>query len=396
MLAAGMTTVQDKIRAQIAEFERLAAEARSDLAELSGEAPPLGLAPHDILAAQAGYGERYPTGFPTLDENTRGGIPRGRLVTLVGQPGVGKTSIAIQMALTMARNRKAAVCAIFADGGIDDAAITMAQQLGVPRDEAEEGRPSAVELVRRETFGQRIDFIDPSKPYSFEEVAERFVATLPQDVAPVLILDSAQRVHCPNPKARTIYERVTATSNAAQETTKRLRLVTLLVSQSKRALYANRQTYEDEDPLASGAGSGQLEYDPDLHLFVQGGKGKPQRMVCGKSRIGRAEWSVELAIDFARHRHYEVDQHAAEAEREGKAEEARTAALRAAQEAILTVARRNPEGLSTRRLEELCGGQKAAHREARRLLWESGGLLCEERSGRGGGSLWKAGRRDAA
>ena len=246
-------SLADKLRAEIREHEARAAEARKDLAEYLGEQERLGYSLTEVIQRQVGMGERYPTGLPTLDLHTGGGIPRGRMVMLVGKPGVGKTSLASQFVINMARHRRVAVLALFADSGMDDAAITMAQQLGVPRESALSGEPDAVSAVTRETFGMVLQLVDPDQPYDLEDVAARFVAGVPDDVAPVLLLDSVQVLRCPDPRAKTVYERVTAISNTVKAVTSRHRLVTILVSQSNRASYANATIAKDADPLAAGA-----------------------------------------------------------------------------------------------------------------------------------------------
>ena len=389
-------SLTEKLRGSILQLESDLTEARLLLAEHLGEQERLGYSLAEVIQRQTGMGERFPTGLPTLDQHTGGGIPRGRMVMLVGKPGVGKTSLASQFVLNMARHRRVAVMALFADSGIDDAAITMAQQLGVAREAALSGEAEAVAAVSRETFGMTLQLVDPDQPYDIEDVASRFVLRLPEDVAPVLLLDSVQVLRCPDPRAKTVYERVTAISNTVKAVTSRHRLVTILVSQSNRASYANATMAKDADPLAAGAGGGALEFMPDVHLFLDGKKGGPIKLHCGKSRIGPAGWDVELALDFERHRHVEIDAQAAQAQRDAEEEEERTKAIRKAQEKCLEVIRRNPEGVSTRRLEALCGGKAVVHREAARLLWESGALISEEKHGRGGGVLWKLGKVEAA
>jgi len=296
----------------------------------------------------------------------------------------------------MARHRRVGVLALFADSGMDDAAVTMAQQLGIPRESALSGEPTAIDAVNRETFGMSLSLVDPDQPYDIEDVASRFVAGMPEDAAPVLLLDSVQVLRCPDPKARTVYERVTAISNVVKAVTSRHRLVTILVSQSNRASYANATIAKDADPLAAGAGGGALEFMPDVHLFLDGKKGGPIKLHCGKSRLGAAGWDVELALDFERHRHVEVDAQAAEAERDAEERAEADKAMNEAKEKVLKVLKREPDGCSTRRLEFLCKGARGCHRDAVRLLWESGVIFSEERQGRGGGTLWKLGKVEAA
>lgn len=389
-------SLSDKLRGSIRQLEDDLSEARRLLAEHLGEQERLGYSLTEVIQRQVGMGERFPTGLPTLDLHTGGGIPRGRMVMLVGKPGVGKTSLASQFVLHMARHRRVAVLALFADSGMDDAAITMAQQLGVPREAALSGEADAVSAVSRETFGMVLQLVDPDQPYDLEDVAARFVAGVPDDVAPVLLLDSVQVLRCPDPRAKTVYERVTAISNTVKAVTSRHRLVTILVSQSNRASYANATIAKDADPLAAGAGGGALEFMPDVHLFLDGKKGGPIKLHCGKSRIGPAGWDVELALDFERHRHIEVDAAAAEAQRAAEEEAEQAKALRAAQEKVLAVLRREPDGCSTRRLEYLCKGGRGVHRDAVRLLWEAHTIYSEERQGRGGGIVWKLSREVAA
>lgn len=389
-------SLADKLRALIRELEGNLVDAKRDLAEHLGEQERLGYSLTEVIQRQTGMGERFPTGLPTLDRHTGGGIPRGRMVMLVGKPGVGKTSLASQFVLNMARHRRVAVLALFADSGLDDAAVTMAQQLGVPREAALSGEADAVTSVQRETFGLTLHLVDPDRPYDIEDLAQRFVATLPEDVAPVLLLDSVQVLRCSDPKARTVYERVTAISNTVKAVTSRHRLVTILVSQSNRASYANATIAKDADPLAAGAGGGALEFMPDVHLFLDGKKGGPIKLHCAKSRLGAAGWDVELALDFERHRHVEVDAEAAEAQRAAEEEAEGLKTLRAAQEKVVEALRRHPDGLSKNQLELACKGKHTIHREALRTLWEAGTIYSETRTGKGGGMVWKLAKREAA
>src|SRR5438445_10953236 len=47
--------------------------------------------------------ERVPTGVPGLDEVFGGGVPAGRIYLVEGEPGAGKTTLALQFLLDGAR-----------------------------------------------------------------------------------------------------------------------------------------------------------------------------------------------------------------------------------------------------------------------------------------------------
>jgi circadian clock protein KaiC len=56
-----------------------------------------------------GSERREPTGVPNLDLVIGGGLPRGALVLILGLPGSGKTTLASQIALTVAKSGKTAL-----------------------------------------------------------------------------------------------------------------------------------------------------------------------------------------------------------------------------------------------------------------------------------------------
>ncbi len=49
------------------------------------------------LAAGSGGGERIGTGIAELDRVTGGGLVRGAVVLLAGEPGIGKSTLVLQM-----------------------------------------------------------------------------------------------------------------------------------------------------------------------------------------------------------------------------------------------------------------------------------------------------------
>lgn len=57
----------------------------------------------DVAADGGSTGDSFATGFPSMDKRLGGGVRRGDLVVLGGEVGVGKSSLALAMALRMAQ-----------------------------------------------------------------------------------------------------------------------------------------------------------------------------------------------------------------------------------------------------------------------------------------------------
>src|SRR5437764_3758225 len=69
------------------------------MSEVRGEP----LVPEREAARAAASPVGDPTGVPNLDGVLGGGLPRGALMLVVGAPGSGKTTLALQMAFAAAR-----------------------------------------------------------------------------------------------------------------------------------------------------------------------------------------------------------------------------------------------------------------------------------------------------
>ncbi len=362
-----MTDLLDKIEQTISRLEEDLAEAKKLRAEQSGELERIGITVPEVLARMRDAGERLPTGFPTVDAKTNGGIPRGKMVTLVGKPGSGKTSIATQWSLNMAHGRPAAILAVYHDSGLEDACLTIAQQLGSSREAAQRGE--ATETVAGALNGRHVVLVDVNDRYALEDVYSRFCESLEPHVIPILIIDSAQVVRSKEgDKQKTQFDRVRVVADLVRSLTNRHRAITILVSQANRMAYRNKQDAAANDPMTAGAGSGNLEFMPDLYLFVEAADGQI-RLHCRKNRLGEdQEWTISLQNDKPRHRHLEIDAAAEVAVFDEKRE--RTLAL--AEEKIVASLRLNPR-LSGRALREATNlktqtFQEALHRLADRRI----------------------------
>lgn len=362
-----MADLLDKIEQTISRLEADLEEARKLRAEQTGELDRVGVSVPEILARMRDAGHRLPTGLPTVDVKTNGGIPRGKMVTIVGKPGAGKTSIATQCALHMARGRDAAILAVYHDSGVEDACLTIAQQVGATREEAQRGE--AADVVADGLAGTQLALVDVNDRYALEDVYQRFCGGLPPSTVPILVIDSAQVVRSrEGDKQKTQFDRVRVVADIVRSLTNRHRAISFLVSQANRMAYRNKQDAQANDPMTAGAGSGNLEFMPDLYLFVESTDGQI-RLHCRKNRLGEdQEWTISLANDKPRHRHLEVDPQA-EAQ---VVDEKKERALAAAEEKIVGALRLNSR-LSGRALREATNlktqtFQEAIHRLSNRRI----------------------------
>lgn len=367
-----MADLLDKIEQTISRLESDLEEARKLRAEQTGELDRVGISVPEVLARMRDAGHRLPTGIPTIDAKTNGGVPRGKMVTIVGKPGAGKTSIATQCALHMARGRDAAILAVYHDSGVEDACLTIAQQVGATREEAQRGE--AADLVASGLADTQVALVDVNDRYALEDLYQRFCAGLPPSTIPILVIDSAQVVRSrEGDRQKTQFDRVRVVADIVRSLTNRYRAISFLVSQANRMAYRNKQDAAANDPMTAGAGSGNLEFMPDLYLFVESTDGQI-RLHCRKNRLGEdQEWTISLKNDKPRHRHLEVDAETEIAE----VDEKREKALLAAEGRIVEALRVNPR-LSGRQLRETLPIKAMVIQEALHRLKEKKVITFEE------------------
>jgi len=74
----------------------------------------------DVTTRLGALAPATPTGFPSLDRMLTGGLRAGTLLTITGEPGVGKTAFALLLAYMAARSRAATV---FASAVLDETEV---------------------------------------------------------------------------------------------------------------------------------------------------------------------------------------------------------------------------------------------------------------------------------
>ncbi len=307
-----------------------------------------------VLAAMPPPGERLATGIPTLDRHSRGGFVCGRVYTIVGPPGFGKTALWQQLALRWAREYDALSIGLFCDEGSWQAAVMMAEGLGFDRDEVEDSFAVVHPQFYEATRNLRLRLPKPDDPETMLDSIEKWVpADCPGPV--VVVADSAQTVRCQKGlDASTPKEQVEALMKTARHIARVRNAIVLATSKANRSSYASKNPQERILGLAAGRDSGDIEFDSDALFTLDGDVETGVTLTIQKNRPGdgRRGIAVKLGFDRARATFREIDQDAAEAEAETAEREQTAAAWSADEKRVLRVVRENP-GRSARMLREL-------------------------------------------
>lgn len=247
-------------------------------------------------------GQRLDTGFATLDEATRGGIPLGRVVMLLGAPGAAKTTLATYLADRWER-AGATVAILAADEPPEGIAVRLGQLAGWSRDSLE-GDGDASDAVRagfaKRSDGRRLMVLDPDEHgWSIEDAALAL-----QDAARsgprVLVIDSLQTARCAAATgAETAMERIDAAISAIKRIA-RSGVLVLAISEMSRAGY--RGDAAQVSALSAGKGSGSIEYGGSLVLGLRSVKDVPGQVdvEVAKNRIRGGKPELRLQQDFER------------------------------------------------------------------------------------------------
>jgi hypothetical protein len=157
------------------EADELAAAIRGDTVQ---RAPRYQLLTESIAHAMRPVGQRLSTGFETLDEAVRGGIPLGRVVALLGAPGAGKTGLAVYL-MCLWELAGCAVAYLAADEPAEGIITRIGQHDGCSREllesEGSVGDVARAELAAR-SVGRGIIVIDPDADESMRTIEDAHAA----------------------------------------------------------------------------------------------------------------------------------------------------------------------------------------------------------------------------
>lgn len=388
------------LRTDEAELLEKLALCRGEIARHTGEGGrTVWERPADVLRRQKDVSARYPTGIPTLDLMTKGGLPRGRMAVIVGRPGAGKTGLAIQVAASIAEREPSVVVGLYlADEGLEAGVIRMAQRYGYDREHLEAADQETIRPAAEALDGlQNVICLDPDAEDASLESFLDGMATRADGRPQVWVIDSAQVVRLASAAARKLDKRMTVDSVArmVKAAARRRGAVALLLSQSNRGAYRAKKTEDQADPLASGAETAQLEHMADVFLFMAPDGEDRTKVQVPKNRIGRGPRLEPFILVLNRDRalYAEMDAGALAAAEEATQAVARDKAVRGWCESLEKLLRRNPEGLSGTHIKEMGGLSGSKFAAARDAMVSAGTIYSEVREGRGGGVVWKLASR---
>lgn len=295
-------------------------------------------------------GERFETGFRTLDEALRGGLPRGRVVVLAGAPGAAKTSFATQLADRWERSG-CAVVYLAADEPAEGIAVRLGQLSGFSRDglETEGDIGDAVRSgFSARAHGRRLVLLDPDEegsPATIEE-AEAVARHLGGDGPCILIVDSLQTARCLAAEgAESAKAAIEAKMRVLKGIAKRGVLV-IAISEMARSGYRANNPADNVSALAAGKESGAIEYGAALLLGLRAVRGEVGQVdiEVAKNRLGGQKPRLRIQLDADRAHFSEIALPSAEEQSstptaDGRMERAKERVLSAVREHRLTSVR---------------------------------------------------------
>lgn len=287
------------VEAQQLRLRGLSAGTSAALEAPEVSEPSLWLSFRELFNSALALGEQYPTGLPTVDRCTDGGLAKATVTVIQGKPGAGKTLLAQQIALHLAP--RCAVAGLFQDEGLAGARIRLGQQLGLDRramrrPSAESSDEAVAALEARAVFWR---FLQPrSEKSTVELFAAEFDAMAPPDLPRVWILDSAQVLRSEKVASKDKRIAVSELIWRIRELADRYKAIALLVSQVNRGSYRSKKEEEHVSDLAAGLESSAIEYASELILHIDGDPKTIVKIRCPKNRYTGDLFSLACGVDF--------------------------------------------------------------------------------------------------
>jgi hypothetical protein len=246
----------------------------------------------------AGALVRLPTGWPSLDAATKGGLEFGRTTLLVGAPNVGKTAVATALGYRWARDG-IPVGMHGIDEWPDDLHTRVAQMAGFLLEDIERAEPRVLDEIDRALATLPIRYYDAD--WSIEEAAEDLTREFHRPC--VYIADSTQTIRSRDLlRADSMRAIVDANLRGFQYVARRLRHLVLGTSEMNRGGYRSEDAAENYNDMAAGKESGAIEYVARVQLVLRSVKGHPGVIAVRAPKVKRGdECSFHLRLNRVTH-----------------------------------------------------------------------------------------------
>ena len=209
-----------------------------------------------------------PTGFTSFDRVT-GGLQSHELMVLSGEPGVGKTMLAMQMAANMADTAPGAIYSMEMTGRAVARRLVSARA-SIETRKIKTGRIDAGESA---AFTQAIDEL-AQKPVYMSESETWTTASLRADLTRLIVQQQIKwfivdYLYLMNDSGKDEIEKTQNISRGLKQTCKALGLSGLAIHSMNKAGMANGDGKAKKPGQADLRGSAQVNYDADLICFLK-------------------------------------------------------------------------------------------------------------------------------
>lgn len=225
---------------------------------------------------QEGPLTRLPTGIPSLDALTGGGLILGSRVYLIGAPDAGKTALAVQIADEYLR-QNVPVGILGIDEEPVDIVSRLMQRRGISRRDMEARNPATIARV-----GMLLSAV-PLRLFDSETTIEEAAAKLhhfamsrqpSKDVkqpACVLVVDSVQtaRSSLEGENGDSLYKQVTQRVRAIRAAASRYKVLMIVTSEMNRSAYRSKKVDEQTADMAAAKESGAIEFSARVMLSLR-------------------------------------------------------------------------------------------------------------------------------
>ena len=243
-----------------------------------------------------------PTGIPSIDAATGGGLVLGSRVYLVGAPDAGKTALGVQL-LDHYRAAGIPVGILAIDEEPSDVVTRLLQRRGVTRVECEQRTPATLHRARELLAGAPLRVYGPGTTIEAAAVDLHRTARerSPGDPRPpcVLLVDSVQTARAEGEDADgSLYRLVTERVAAIRAAASRYRMLVLATSEMNRGAYRSRKVEEQTADMAAAKESGAIEFSARLLLVLRSVPDVPDVIECrlAKNKHGPSTRASEPGV----------------------------------------------------------------------------------------------------